>query len=49
MHTPLNGAQQKCFQSGLALAKAGPVCAYYFAVVTRYFDYFKMSSSFLRV
>jgi len=24
-------------------------CAYYFAVVTRYFGYFKMSTSFLRV
>jgi len=25
MHTPLNEAPQKCFQSGPALAKAGPV------------------------
>jgi len=24
LHTPLNGAQQKCFQSGPALANAGP-------------------------
>ena len=24
LHTPLNGAPQKCFQSGPALAKAGP-------------------------
>jgi len=24
LHTPLSGAPQKCFQSGPALAKAGP-------------------------
>jgi len=44
LHTPLNGAPQKCFQSGPALAKAGPGC-----IFRRFYELRMEVAQFLRM